>query len=345
MDPEYHIEILERLPLGATPMDVKTLSFSPPKQTVASVLSESHSVLLIETDGQTRQKRIAVAEDPIEISGGGRGVAYVACRTSGCVDVINPSGLVKRIELPGLPQSLVWNGSYNTRKQRIMVTCQAPDSDQGTVVVIEEETLSIVNELRVGKQPRGISLDQLRKHILVANYGSDSISIIDQAGKKTLATLPTAGRPWAINASWFDPQDIIISLRGGGILQRLDASQFPPVLSGLTALSTPGRSPRSLTPYTCLPLDEDHLWIAPDRHSEAIALVRSDERDLKQVGYYRLGSDLAGEQGLGRIAISGHGLPGTLYIANRKRKELLLARMSRLKSAAPPQKTLSREKR
>ena len=344
MSPEYRIKILERLPLGATPVDVKTLSLLPPKQTIASVLSETHSVLFFESDGTSDHKRVSVADDPVEIAGGGRDLAYVACRAAACVDVITPAGLLKRIELPGLPQGLAWNGSYNKRKQRIMVTCQASDSDHGTVVVIEEETLSIVNELSVGKRPCGISLDQQRKHMLVANYGSDSISIIDQAGKKTLATLPTAGRPWAINASWYDPEDVIISLRGGGILQRLDASQFPPVLSGLTALATNGRSPSSMTPFTCLPLDEDHLWIAPDSHSEAIALVRSDARDLKQVGYYRLGPDQKGEHGFGPVAVSGHGLPSKLFIANRKRKELVMARMSRLKSAAAPQKVLSRER-
>lgn len=345
VSPDYHIKILERLPLGATPVDVKTLSLSPPKQTIASVLSETRTVLLLESDGPNVRTKIRVAEDPVEIAGGGRDVAYVACRAAGCVDVINCAGLVKRIELPGLPQSLAWNGSYNARKQRIMVTCQAPDSDLGTVVVIAEETLEIVNTLKVGKQPRGISLDQQRKHMLVANYGSDSISIIDQAGKQTLATLPTAGRPWAINASWFDPEDIIISLWGGGILQRLDASQFPPVLSGLTALSTNDRTQSSMVPYACLPLDEDHLWIAPDSHSEAIALVRSDARDLRQVGYYRLGPEQQDEQGLGRVAISGHGLPCTLFIANRRRKEMLLAEMSRLKPTLSMNKALSREKR
>lgn len=342
MDPEYHIEVLQRLPLGATPVDVKTLSFSSPKQTIASVLSESHSVLLFEPGNAAPATTISVAEDPVEISGGGRDTAYIACRASATVDMISQTGLVKRIDLPGLPQSLAWNGSYNPTKQRIMVTCQKPDSEDGILVVIDEETLRIVNVLDVGKRPRGVSLDRQRKHMLVANYGSDSISIIDQSGKKTLATLPTAGRPWAINVSWFDPQDIIISLRGGGILQRMDASQFPPVLSGLTALTAPSRPPSSMAPYFCLPLDEDHLWIAPDRHSEAIALVRSDGRDLKQVGYHRLGPEDQSGEGLGPVAISGHGLPGKLFIANRKRKELVLAEMSRRKTTLMSRKALSR---
>lgn len=341
--PEYRIEIKNRLPLGATPVDVKSLSFASLRQTIASVLAENHSVLLFDTNSAAPTKSISVGDEPIEISGGGGDQAYVACRASKSVDVITPAGLVKRIDLPGHPYSLAWNGSYNPSKQRVMVTCQKPDSLDGIVVVIEEETLQIVNVLDVGKQPRGICLDRQRKQMLVANYGSDSISIIDQSGKRTLATLPTAGRPWAINASWFDPQDIMVSLRGGGILQRLDASVFPPVLSGLTALVTPNRPPSGITPYSCLSLNEDHLWLVPDSHSEALALVKSEKRDLKQIGYHRIGPVDERGKGLGRIAISGHGLSSTLYIANRQRKELILAKISRQKSRPAQRRTPTRE--
>lgn len=344
MDPEYRIRILDRLPLGATPEDVKALSFASRKQTIASVLSESNSVLLFEVGSEADTRRISVAEDPVEIAGGGRDVAYVACRASATLDVIDSSGLVKRIDLPGVPHSLAWNGSFNPARQKIMVACQRLDSTDGIVAVVDEATHRIVRVLEVGKQPRGVCLDPQRKHLLVANYGSDSISIIDQSGTKTLATLPTAGRPWDINVSWFDPQDIIISLRGGGLLQRLNASTFPPVLSGLTALTTSGQPSKSMTPYVCMPLDEDHLWLAPDRDSEAIALVKSNDRDLKQIGYHRLGPKRTDNEGLGRVAVSSYGLPGKIFIANRERKELILAEMSRRKSSFVRRKELIRER-
>ena len=341
MGSDYSIEIEHRLNLGATPVDVKTLSFSTPKRTIASVLSETHSVLLFSIGDTFPTSRILVNEDPIEISGGGRDLAYVACRASRTIDVIRKTGYCKRIDLPGEPQSLAWNGSYNPTRQKIMVTCELPGTADGVVVVIDEETLSIANVIEIGKQPRGISLDWQRKHLLVANYGSDSISIIDQAGSRVLATLPTAGRPRTTNVSWASPQDVIISLGGGGILQRMDASHFPPVLSGLTALKTPTKPPTSLAPYCCTPLDEDQLWLVPDRNSEAIALVVSDERELKQVGYCRLGTDDKSEEGLGQVVISGHGLPGSICIANRKRKELMFARMKRIKSTVQPHKAAS----
>lgn len=332
MDPKYTIEIETRLDLGATPVALKTLSFATPKQILAGVLSETHTVLLFAAGETSPYARIVVDTDPIDVTGGGRDLAYIACRAPHSVNVIRNSRLVKRISLPGAPQGLAWNGHYSPTKQKIMVTCQLPDADEGALVVIDEETLSISNTLNVGRRPRGISLDWQHKHVRVANYGSDSITVIDQAGSKVLATLPTAGRPWATNASWSDPQDIMVSLNGGGILQRLDASRFPPVLSGLAALKKPTKPPTRLTPYCCHPLDEDHLWLVPDRNSESLALVSSYPDALKQVGYYALGADDQSDGGLGAVARTGHGLPGALCIANRKRKQLMFAKMQRADS-------------
>lgn len=332
MDASYEIEIENRLNLDGTPVAVRALSFSSPKQTIASVVSESSSVILFESGEDKPSQQIKVNDDPIEISGGGRDLAYVACRASRTVDVIRKSEFVDRIALPGEPQAIAWNGSYNSAKQKIMVTCQLPGSEDGVVCVIDEQTLSISNTLKVGKQPRGITLDRQRQHLLVANYGSDSITVIDQMGTKVLATLPTAGRPLAANLSWSDPQDIIISLKAGGVLQRMDASHFPPVLSGLTALRKPSETSNSLVPACALPIGEDNLWIVPDRTSESLALVVSNEQELKQIGFYSLGVSEPSETGLGQVAISRHGLPTGLCIANRKRKQLLFANMRKVKS-------------
>ena len=70
MGSDYTIDVKHRLNLGATPVDVKTLSFSTPKRTIASVLSETHSVLLFSIGDTFPTPRILVNEDPIEISGG-----------------------------------------------------------------------------------------------------------------------------------------------------------------------------------------------------------------------------------------------------------------------------------
>ncbi len=331
MKSEYLFEIDDRVQLDATPVALAALSFASPHQSIATVLSESRSILLFESGQTMPSSRIRVSDDPVDICGGGRDRAYVACRAAGRVDVISQTNRIKRIELPGQPQAVAWNGSFNPIKQKIFVCCEMPGASDDVVCIIDEETLTISNMVKVGRQPRGISLDQQRKHLLVTNYGSDSISVLDQFGARVLATLPTAGRPWTANASWSDPEDLVISLRAGGVLQRLDATIFPPILSGLTSLQKPTSPPTNLTPECCLPIGEDHLWIAPDRFSEALALIVSSGRKFEQIGYYPLGSEETGTEGLGQIAISGHGLPGTLCIANRKRKQLMFARLLKQK--------------
>ncbi|MEC7290893.1 MAG: hypothetical protein VXW22_12465 [Pseudomonadota bacterium] len=336
MDPDYQLEIEARISLNATPVAVEALTLDAPRQLIATVLSESCSVMFFHPGNPNPTHQIRVADDPIDIAGGGRGRAYVACREAMSVDVLSSDGIIKRINLPGRPHGIAWNGSFVRSKQKILVTCELPDRELGAICVIDEGSLAISNVLPVGRQPRGINLYWHRKQFLVANYGDHSISIVDQSGHKALATLPTAGRPLGVDVSWSDPRDIVISLDAGGVLQRMDASHFPPALSGLTALKRSTRPLTSLSPACCLPIGEDNLWIATDRHSGSLALLLSRGREFKQIQCYQIEDSKHEEQGLGQIAIATPGLSGRYYIANRKRKQLLLARMRRNKPLAAP---------
>jgi len=335
VDSEYFIEVEKKVPVEATPVAVTSLSFATPKQFIAAVLAEVPSVILFEPGKTVPGQRIRVADDPVALSGGGQNLAYVACRAAKAVDVIHQNGFVKRIGLPGQPQDLAWNGSYNPTKQKILVSCEIPGTRDGVVCVIDEETLTLTNVLSVGNQPRGIKLDWHRKHLWVANYGGDSVTIINQTGTKAIATLPTAGRPWTTDVSWSDPENIIISLRAGGVIQRMEASVFPPTLSGLTALSMPTDPPTDFTPECCMPVGEDHLWIAPDRFSESVALLVSNGREFQQIGIHSFGPREDDSDGLGQITLAGQGLPATLCIANRKRKQLIFATLRKEKRELP----------
>lgn len=326
----YGLEIEDRLKLNATPVAVKTLSFDTPRQIIACVLSEPCSVILLHAATKTFTGRIPISADPIDITGGGRDLAYVACRASRTVDVFHSSGFLKRIEVPGEPQGIAWNGNYHPNKRKILVTCAMPEPQDGVVCVIDEDELAISNTVKVGKQPRGISLGSRRKHLWVANYGSDSVTVIDQDGSKALATLPTAGRPCMVNTAWSAPNDVLVSLSTAGILQRMDASEFPPVLSGITALRRPTNPPNSLSPVCAIPMNEDHLWLVPDRYSETLALVRADEHTLEQIDVYTLGSAPPGEVGLGPVSVFAHGLPSGVCIANRKSRQLIFAKLHKL---------------
>ncbi len=329
MPAQYDIEIEGRIDLNGMPSAVAAVSFASPSQYIATALSDQNKVVLIEPGKDVPFREIKVNEDPIEITAGGGEYAYVACRRARTIDVITEQGRVKSIPLPGDPYGMSWNGAFKPGKRRIMVTCRDPSEKRGLLCVIDEETLEIIHTLQVGTNPSGICLDQHRKLLFSANFSDDSVHIIDQTGTRIYHTVATAGRPVIANYSWADQDQIIISLEAGGVLQRLDASRLPPDLSGLTALRrcTPTRA--SLTPSCCIPIGQDDLWLAPDRHSECIALVKSSDEIFEQIDCFELGS--SGETGLGlsQAAIATPGLSGRIYVANRAQSQLVAISISK----------------
>ena len=333
MDYEYELEVESTITLPGAPVALESISFSTPQPLIAAVVRDTHSVVLIAPGDSVPTTTIEVGEDPCDITGGGGDIAYVACRGSQCIDIIDRISRVGRIQLPGIPHGIAWNGSFKPASRRIMVTCQLPQSEEGIVCVIDEASRSICNVLSVGKQPRGISLAHRNRLLLVANFGGDSVAIIDQPGTKVLHTLATAGKPWAANDSWSDPEHIIISLQAGGVLQRMDALRYPPALSGLTSLRRNPGSDDSLTPYCCVPMGQDDLWLVPDKYSETIALVRSRGREFRQINSYAVGSSEPASSGLGQVAIAVPGLPASIYVANLRRNQILRARVVRHNAA------------
>ena len=329
MPAQYDIEIESRVELDGMPSAVAAVSLSSPSQFIATAISDKNSVVLIEPGKTTPFRKIKVNDGTIEITEGGGEYAYIACREARTIDVINEGGRIKSIDLPGEPYGLSWNGAFKPGKRRIMVTCRNPSEKRGLLCVINEETLEIIHTLQVGTKPSGLCLDQHRKLLFSANFGDDSVNIIDQTGTRIFHTVATAGRPVIANYSWAGQDQIIISLEAGGVLQRLDASRLPPDLSGLTALRRCSPTRASLTPSCCIPVGQDDLWLAPDRHSECMALVKSSDDVFEQIGCFELGS--SGETGLGlsQAAVATPGLSGRIYVANRAQNQLVAVSVSK----------------
>lgn len=329
MPSEYALQVEARIALYGAPSALKSMAFASPNQYLVTTLSEENRVVLIQSGTTSIIGDIEVGNDPFDLTAGGAGYAYVACRDDRTIDVIDRKRRVARMDLPGIPQGLAWNGAFKRGKRRLMVACEREDQKNGILCVIDEESLQITNTLQIGRHPRGIGLDRHHKLIFVANHGDDSVSIIDQRGLQVLDTVATAGRPSKINYSWADRDHIIVSLDAGGVLQRLDASRQPPELSGLTALRR-GDPPRSaLVPSCCVPLGQDDLWLAPDRFSESIALIASNDDQFDQIACFNLNETSDETFGLGELAIATPGLPGRIYVANLKRQELVLARIDK----------------
>lgn len=327
MPSAYQFEIEARIPLDGDPIATKAVSFSTSDTYIATALVDRACIVLVKSGASQISREIPVGEGPCEITRGGGSHAYVACRDACTLDVIDQGKRLKQIKLPGPPSGVAWNGAFRRGKRRIMVSCETSPIERGVLCVIDELTLEVINMLEIGHKPRGICLDRHRKLLFVANHGDDSVYIVDETGGHVMHSVATAGRPLGANYSWADQDHIIISLDAGGVLQRLDASRLPPELSGLTALRRGPSTQDSLTPTSCVPLGQDDLWITPDRYSEAMALIVSNDEAFEQIDTFVLGDTTAGEMGLGQIAVATPGLPGHVYVANRRRQELVLARI------------------
>lgn len=327
MPSDYQIDVECRIALGGDPVATKAITFESPDPYIVTALSDQNRVVFVESGAREISHDISVGAGPCEITRGGGAQAYIACRDDCTVDVVNQRERVRQIRLPGPPSGLAWNGAYRRGKRRIMVTCETSPTERGLLCVIDEDGLDIIHTLQIGHMPRGICLDRHRKLLFIANHGDDSVHIVDETGRRILHTVATAGRPLGANYSWADRNHIIISLDAGGVLQRLDASRLPPELSGLTALRRGPSARDTLTPSCCVPLGQDDLWLAPDRYSETLALIVSNDEGFEQIDRIALGSASALEHGLGQIAVSTPGLPGFIYVANRHQKQLVLARI------------------
>lgn len=332
MSSDYQIEIEAEISLSGPPSALATLAFSSPRPYIAAACSDQSHISLIESGSTQIFRDIPVGSEPCAITRGSNGLAYVACQGSNTLDVINGETCLKQVKLPGRPYGAAWNGNFKRGKQRIMVTCEDGSDGKGLLCVLDEETLEITGTLPIGHRPRGICLDQHRKLLFVANFGDDSVTIVDQTGLQNLHTLATAGRPLITQYSWADPDHLMISLDAGGVLQRMDASILPPQLSGLIALKRKKPRRASLVPSCCLPIGQDGLWIAADQSSHSIALIRSEDKAFSQIDCFEFELDGTDRDGFGQIAIATLGLPARFYVADPSNERVVVAQLRKTKS-------------
>lgn len=326
---DYTLQIVSKIAVPGAPSALKAMPLASPNVFLATTMSDENKVAILKSGMASLISEIQVGNGPFDVSRGSGVLAYVACRDDRTLDVIDRKARVARIDLPGTPYGLAWNGMFKRGKSRLLVACERANQKYGMLCVIDEETREIINTLQVGRNPRGIGLDRHHRFLFVANCGDDSISIIDQSGTHVLGTVPTAGRPIGVNNSWADKDHIIVSLDSGGVLQRVDASRQPPELSGLTALRRDNPAQSALLPSCCVSLGQDDLWVVPDRFSQSIALVVSSEKTFQQIDCFDLSDGRDDSHGFGELAIATPGLPGRFYVANTNRHELLLVRLEK----------------
>ncbi len=66
------------------------------------------------------------------------------------------------------------------------------------VFVLDEKTLEILDEIKVGNRVWGLALDKAGARLYTTDGASDQVSVIDTTKNKVVATIPVGKMPWGI---------------------------------------------------------------------------------------------------------------------------------------------------
>ncbi len=148
---------------------------------------ESHQVSVVDTATSTRIGTVPVGEAPFALALNPAGDRlYVACVRGGDLYAIDTATLavVGRAVLGGMPYGVAVSGDG----ARILVTNQ----QTGTLTVLDA-TLAPVTKIPVGRYPEGVVVSGTTAY--VANWFSDSVSVIDLPTLTETARLPVGEGP------------------------------------------------------------------------------------------------------------------------------------------------------
>nr|WP_156368881.1 YncE family protein [Methylobacterium sp. Leaf100] len=148
---------------------------------------ESRQVSVVDTATMTRIATVPVGEGPFALAlNPAQDRLYVACVRSGDLHAIDTATLtiVGRAALGGMPYGVAVSGDG----ARILVTNQ----QAGTLVVLDA-ALTPVATIPVGRYPEGVAVSGDTAY--VANWFSDSVSVIDLPTLAETARLPVGEGP------------------------------------------------------------------------------------------------------------------------------------------------------
>ncbi|TXM69201.1 YncE family protein [Methylobacterium sp. WL69] len=148
---------------------------------------ESRQVSVVETATMTRIGTVPVGEGPFALAlNPAQDRLYVACVRSGDLHAIDTATLkpAGRAILGGMPYGVAVSGDG----ARILVTNQ-----QGGTLVVLDAALKPVATIPVGRYPEGVAVAGDRAY--VANWFSDSVSVIDLTTLAETARLPVGEGP------------------------------------------------------------------------------------------------------------------------------------------------------
>src|SRR5262249_15830524 len=129
----------------------------------------------------------------------------------------------------------------------------------GTVARIDLDRQVVTHTVDVGLHPTAIAWDEQRQRLYVANANADSVSIVDPAAPRVVATMPV--QPFGLALKGLAPSAIALSADG----RRLYAA-----LGGLNAVAVVDPEQRSVRGYIPTAWYPDHVSLSADGSKIAI---------------------------------------------------------------------------
>jgi len=157
--------------------------------------------------------------------------AYVVCRDSGNVVVLNASSLeeVATIDVGREPFAI----EISADGARAFVT----NSGDGTISVLATGTMAVEATIQVGSIPRDICISRDGGHAFVCLSGDDEVAVLSLDGLGVERRIGVGGGPWGLDVSTDDrrlyvschDEDMVyaIDLDGDEIVKRIEVNERP----------------------------------------------------------------------------------------------------------------------
>ena len=180
------LSMVAELPTGAAPAG---LALSPDGRLLASADRDADQVSLFSTDTLALRRTVPVGTRPFGLRFAPDGRLFVGNVGSNDVTVVDPEAGAVSATVPvgERPYGIAFAAG------RAFVTNQYED----TVTVLSLDDLSEVAVIDVGEYPEGIDTTPDGRHIVLANWFENTVTVIDPTALSVLRTIGTADGPRA----------------------------------------------------------------------------------------------------------------------------------------------------
>jgi YVTN family beta-propeller protein len=149
---------------------------------------DSNEIAVIDTDSFTISKRIVVGTHPFGVSLSSDGdTLYVVNVYENTVSVINTKTWAQT-------KLKVGEHPYCATASPDNKTLYVTNTQDDTVSIIDLASKKTLATIEVGMTPEGISYDAASKHVLVASWGENKVSIIDTTNNKLKGHIKTGDK-------------------------------------------------------------------------------------------------------------------------------------------------------